>query len=198
MAMLMRPLVVSGNPPPFRIRVRRIERDVDDACPVGHELHQLPGRASIFGLIESAFWVGAPRRTQRGDVDDVRVRRMNDDAADGLGLLEAHRLPGQAAVRRLVDAAPWRDRVARVRLAGAGPDLHRVARCDREHAHRDDALVVEDRSPGDAIVDGLPDAARGSRGKERLRRRRDAGDVGDPAHGVRRPDVPPPKAGDGL
>ena len=50
------------------------------------------------------------------------VLRMDDDLADLERLLQAHVLPGLAAVGGLVDAVAVGDGVARVVLAGADPD----------------------------------------------------------------------------
>src|SRR5690348_5001529 len=94
-----------------------------------------------------------------------------------LRLLEPHQLPGEAAIRRLVDAAAGLDGVSRILLAGTCPDLHRVRRRDRERAHRDYRVVVEDRTEGHAGIGGLPDAAAGGSDEEGLRRARDAGNV---------------------
>src|SRR5690606_7196504 len=97
----------------------------------------------------------------------------------------------EATVGRLEDAAARRDRVARVRLAGAEVDHVRIARRDREVAERGDAVVVEDGAEGDAVVRRLPDAAGRGRDVEGLRRRRQAFDVRDAAGHVRRTDVAP-------
>src|SRR5204863_3264666 len=102
----------------------------------------------------------------------------------------------ETTVRALVDAATGLDGVARVLLAGAGPDLLRVRRRDRERAHRHTALVIEDRTERHAIVRGLPDAARGRSHEERLRRTGDTGDVGDASFEVRRTDGTPSEAGE--
>ena len=90
---------------------------------------------------------------------------MEDDAGDVLGLLRA---PGGvqvlAAVERAVDAVADRDAVARVPLARAHPDDVRIGLVDGDGADRGDRLVVEDRRPGEAAVDRLPDAAGGAAG----------------------------------
>src|SRR6478609_3456268 len=95
---------------------------------------------------------------------------MDDDAADVLRLLEPHELPRLAAVGGLVDPHSGFDGVSRILLAGARPDLVRVGWRDSERAHRDDALIVEDRSERRPGVGGLPDPTAGGRDVERLRR----------------------------
>ena len=176
------------------VRIARIHGDVDEAGPVAHELHELPALATVGGLVEAALRAVLPRRAERSDVHDVRVRGMHDDPADVLRLLEAHGLPRDAAVRALEDSAPGLDRVARILLAGAGPDLLRVRRRNREGAHGDARRRVEDGPEGRAVVRGLPDTARGGRDKERLGRARDPGEIGHATLEVRRTDRPPPES----
>src|SRR6185312_11711674 len=97
--------------------------------------------------------------------------------ADRARLFETHPLPRQAAVGRFEDSASGRNRVARVLFTRAGPHLLRVGRRNRELAHRDTRIVVEDgpeRGPG---IGRLPDAARGCRDEERARGARDSGDT---------------------
>ena len=133
---------------PDDVRVRRVERDVDEARLVARRT----SRAATSGRRPRSCRARAPdsrstaRRARRrrrcsGFVGCTTMRPI------GCVFSRPIELPRDAAVGRLVDAAARRDRVARVRLARAGPHLHRVARRDREHAHRDDALVVEHRAP---------------------------------------------------
>src|SRR5439155_26172649 len=82
----------------------------------------LPSRAAVAGLEDAALRIGGPAAAQRGDVDDIGVFRMNDDAADVLCFLEAHILPRLAAVAGFVDAVAPGDAVAGIGLAGADPD----------------------------------------------------------------------------
>ena len=121
---------------------------------------------------------------------------MDDDTADRSRFLEAHRLPGQPAVGRFENAAARRDRVARVLFAGARPHLRRVGWCDRQLAHRDAGIIVEDRPERRAGIRRLPDSARRCRHEEGFRRTRDAGDARHaPAH-VRGSNVAPAQAGE--
>ena len=131
--------------------------------PVSSEIaqHLLPGLAAVGGLVEAAVAAGAPQRSLGGDVDDVRVARIDDDLADVLGVLQADVLPADAAVARAVDAVAVADAALGVVLAGAHPHGERVVGVEGQAADRVGALVVEDRRPGDAGVGRLPHAAGG-------------------------------------
>src|SRR4029078_1307225 len=130
----------------------------------------------------------------------VGIRRMDDDAADVLRLLEPHELPRLAAVRGFIDPHPGFDGGPRIFVAGALPDLGRVGWRDSEPPHRDDALIVEDRSERRPGVGGLPDPTAGGRDIKGLRRTRDRRDVRDAPSEICRSDVPPaePREGDGI
>ena len=95
----------------------------------------LPGLAAVGRLVEAALAAGGPERSLRGDVDDVRVARIDDDLGDVLGLLEAHVRPALAAVEAAVDAVAVADVAAADVLAGADPDDVR-GRSDRSSRSR--------------------------------------------------------------
>ena len=182
-----------------RAGIRRVHRHVHEPRLVADELDELPGLAAVGGLVEPPLGVGVPDGAQRRDIHGVRVGGVHHDAADRLGLLQAHRLPGEAAVGALEDSLAGRERIARVGLAGAGPDLVGIGWGNREHSHRDDALVAvsaEDQAESGAGIDRLPDAAGRRRHEEGAGGARDAGDVADPAAHVGGSDVPPAQAGD--
>ena len=120
---------------------------------------RVPRRAAVGRLVEPALAAGRPQRPLRGDVDDVRVARIDQDLADVLGRRQPHALPRLAGVGRLVDAvAEVRAALAGV-LAGAEPDDVRVLRIDDHAAERERAAVVEDRREGGAAVGGFPQPA---------------------------------------
>src|SRR5207237_8101015 len=103
---------------------------------------------------------------------------------DLVGLLEAHVLPGLAAVGGLVDPVAVGDGVARVVLAGADPDDVAVGRCHADVADGDGGLVVELVVEGDAVVAGLEQAAGGGGDPVGRGVGLEDGDGGDaPAHG---------------
>ncbi len=78
-----------------------------------------------------------------------------------VGALEAHVLPGVAAVGGFPHAIADGDVGADVRLAGAGPDDLRIGGGHGQCAHGVDRLVVEDGLPVDAAVRGAPDPSGG-------------------------------------
>ena len=163
--------VPPAAPPPFvSPREQRaavgVERHVNHAGVGVDEEHLAPRLAAINGLEQPALVVRPPQMTERGDVDDVGIGGVNDDAADVVALLQAHVAPRGAAVHRLVDAVAPRRALTVVRLAGAGPDDVAVRGRDGDVANRECAAIcVEHRRPRDAGVDRLEDAARG-RGHE--------------------------------
>ena len=192
--------VGAAHPLPARgeqhLGVGRVHGNVDEARLVADELDELPGLAAVGRLVEAALGVRAPRPSQGGDVHDVRIGRVHDDAADRPRLLEPHRLPGEPAVGRFENAAARRDGVAGVLFARPRPHLRRVAGGDGQLAHRDAALIVEDRPERDAGVGRLPDPARRARDEKRFRRAGDADHAGGAAAHVGGADVAPAETGE--
>ena len=84
---------------------------------------------------------------------------MDDDLADVLGGLQPDVFPARTAVMADVDAVAVADVPAADVFPGAHPERVRVGRIQRQVSDRVRALAVEDRRPGRARVDGLPDPA---------------------------------------
>ena len=128
------------------------------------------------------------------DVHHIRVRRMNDDAADVARVGEAGQLPRAAGIGRLVDAVAPRRALAIVGFAGSGPDDVGVRRRHGDVANRHHRVdAIEHRRPRRALVDAPEDAAAGGRdvdGVGLTRHARDR-DVVDAAAGRRRSDAAP-------
>ena len=144
--------------------VGRIDHQVAGAGLLVHEEHVLPGDAAVERAVDAALGLGRVAVADRRRVDDVRVGRVHDDAADPARSLQPHVGPRLAGVQRLPDAVADRHVGADERLAGPGP--HDVG-VRRRHGHfpdRVDRLVVEDRTPVDAAVLRLPQPARGRAG----------------------------------
>ena len=168
-----RPVAVPGleepGPAPERphgrehlVRVLRVLDELGDAGVLVHVEDLPPGLATVGGLVDAALRAGRPDRAHGAHPEGVRIVRVQDDPVDLAGLLEAHELPGRAAVHGAVDARARIGRVAGVPLAGADPDDVAVAVVHGDRTDVGDPLVVEERRPGVAGVRGLPDTA-GSR-----------------------------------
>src|SRR6185369_17753158 len=110
----------------------------------------------------AALRILAPGVAQRSDPGDVRIRRIEDDAADVLGGVEPEVGPGAPGVDGTINTVAHADRVVQIPFAGAGPDDHGIRLEDGERTDRGDRLLVEERLPGGTAVDRLPDAARGA------------------------------------
>ena len=143
-------------------RVVRIDDDLVGAGPVVAEQDLLPGLPAVFRPVDAALRVRRRVMTERGDVHEIRVGRIDPDLGDHLRLGQADMRPCLAAVRRLVRAVALNDVAANVCLAGADVDHVRVRRRDRDRANRRGVdQSVGDRPPGHAAVGCLPQTAAG-------------------------------------
>jgi hypothetical protein len=118
-----------------------------------------PVEAAVGGAIHTALVVGGVGVAENGDVDDIGVRGVHDDAADLLRIAESDVLPGFAGVGGFIDAVADRNRGAHVGFARAHIDGVVLRRCDRDGADGGDILGVEDGSPDGAGIGSFPDAA---------------------------------------
>ena len=82
-----------------------IDDQVDESGVLIDELDIGPGLAAVGGLVQAAFLIRAEKVADRGDVYDVRIFRIDDDAADALRFLQADVGECFAAVGRFVDSA---------------------------------------------------------------------------------------------
>ena len=103
-------------------RVVGVHGDVRGAGILVDEEHLLPGPAAIRCPIDPALLLGPVAVPHRGHEDDVWVARIDDDARDAAGAVEAHVAPRLSCVSGSVDAIADGDVAANECLAGAGPD----------------------------------------------------------------------------
>src|SRR5260370_40893430 len=90
------------------------------------------------------------------DIDYVRIFRIDDDARDGLRILETHPGKGLAGIGRLVNAVTKARTLAIIRLACSHPDNIRIRQRDRYIADGSSCVSVKTRLEGRAIVRGFP------------------------------------------
>ena len=186
---IIRPAAVLPHPGVEDLGVRGIDGQV--AGPgLGIDVEDLlPGLAAVERPVDAAVLVRAPEVALGGDVDDVGIDRVDDDAADEAGLGQAHVLPGLAGVLGLVDAVAGGHGIAGRGLARADPDDIGVALRDGHRADRDRRFLVEGGGPVQPGILGLPQPARPDRGVDRRDVRLGDGEVDRPAAHVGRADV---------
>src|SRR5215470_2657649 len=92
-----------------RVRIVWIDGDVGDACVLADAENALPGLAAIGGFVEATLAARSPQRTLRCDVNDVRVFRIDRDAADVFGSSESDVAPRAPAVVRFINSVAVRD-----------------------------------------------------------------------------------------
>src|SRR5262249_45643115 len=100
-----------------RLRIARIHHDVGGAGVLVNVEPLLPRRAAIDSLEDATLGVRAPQVPDRGDVDHIRVRRIDDDAPDVARVGESRGAPRPAGIDRLVNAVPPRRTLAVVGFA---------------------------------------------------------------------------------
>src|SRR5262249_19257068 len=128
----------------------------------------LPRASAVVGAEHAPLWVLREEVPDGGDVDDVGIGGMNDDARDVMRIGESHELPRLARVGRLEDALAG-DRRPRIRLVSAAePDDLRIRGSDRNGADRFRAHAVGDVRPRGAGVCRLPESAAPGCGVDRV------------------------------
>src|SRR4029079_3436094 len=106
----------------FRIAWIESERDGSGVLVLIKNL--LPRFATIGRTKHAALFVGAVRMTERSDVNEIRIARIDEDRADLLGVAQAEMLPRLATVSRFVHAVAGGE--IRTLKSFAAADVERV------------------------------------------------------------------------
>ena len=171
-----------------------IHGEIGRAGVLVDEQHLVPGLAAVDRLEYAALGVRTPQMADGGNVHDIGVARMNDDAPDVTRFFEARGSPGATRVERLVDAVAPRGALPIVRLTGAGPHDAAVGRRDGDVADRHHRVnAIEDWRPRCALICALEHAAARRGDVDRVGRpwRPRNREIIDAASGVRGSDAPP-------
>ena len=125
-----------------------------------------PGAAAIGGAEYPTFRIPRPLPPQRRDIHDAGIGGVDQHLGDVVRLRETHVRPAAPRVGGAEHPCTGIGiaGIARLRLAGADPHDVGVAARHRHVADRECALVLEDRAPGEAVVDGLPEVPRSDAG----------------------------------
>ena len=108
------------------LRIYGVDGDVVEAGIGVDVFGLLPGLAAIRRLEKTALRIRAEEMAHGRHVNDARIGRVHDDAADGLRVVQPEMIPGFAAVGGAPDAVADRRTLAIVGLAGADVDDVRI------------------------------------------------------------------------
>src|SRR5438445_6271985 len=116
--------------------------------------------AAVRGAEDAALLLRTGCATKRAGKDDVRIRGMDNDAADTSGVRQPHVRPGLTGVDRFVDTIAHHVAVANdPGFTGACPNHAWIRGRDRERADGRGRLLVKDRVPAIAPITRLPNTA---------------------------------------
>src|SRR5439155_22349712 len=122
-------------------------------------LDVLPGASAIGGSEKPSITTCSPQGACRSSEDDLRTRRMDNDASDVLRLPESHVRPRLSTILRLVDSISPRRAALVVRLARSNPNDVRIARRNGDVTNRCSTLMIEDWLPGRSAIRRFPDSS---------------------------------------
>ena len=80
-------------------RTIRIHGEINHAGVFIDEEHVVPGFAAVSGFEHTTLFVWSPQVTQHSRVDNVRIARIDNYAANMFGVAQSHVLPGLAGVQ---------------------------------------------------------------------------------------------------
>jgi len=133
--------------------------DVGDADVGAFVENAGPVRAAIGGFVHAALIARTVGVAQHAHVDGLRVRGIDENAADVPRIVEADVRPGLARVVGAVHAVAGGQVGADVRLARADVDHAGIGRRHGDGPNGRYRLMIEDRIPHGAGVGGLPHPA---------------------------------------
>ena len=168
-------------------RIRRIDLHLRGARVAVDEQRLVPGAAAVGGPKHAALVVGTVGMAHPCHEHDVRVRGVDNDAADLLDVAQADVPPRSSAVGGFEDPVTDAQVGTMEALAAADVDDLWIRGRDGDVANRTGWRRVEDRMPRAAVVVGFPHAAVVGADKEHSRLRRHA-DTADRAARAERSD----------
>src|SRR5208282_6563273 len=98
--------------------------------------------SDIDGFIDAALFVRPESMPLRAYIKDVRILRVDDNAADLARIFQANMIPRRATVSGPVNAVTGRKVLANIRLARSGVNNSRIGRSYGQCANRSHPLAV--------------------------------------------------------
>ena len=136
-----------------------VEDEIDCAHAIIDKQDLLPGSSSVGRSEHSAFGVLREQVSHGGNVDHIRIGRMDHDARDVVGVGESGELPRRSGIDGLEHSLSGVRR-SRVRLIpGSHPDHVRIRRRNRDRANCRRADVIGDIRPSRTGVRRLPESS---------------------------------------
>ena len=145
-----------------RIWVRGVHDHVDHASLVVHKQDFLPCFSAVRRFVDAPFVVRSVEATERSDVNDIGVFRMNQDSTNLVRLLESHVFPSGAAIGRFINPIAIGDRVARICFTCSDPNNVGIVGVHCNGTNRNRFLFIKLMRDSRSMVDGLKDST-GSR-----------------------------------
>src|SRR5215469_231192 len=112
------------------VRIREIELNIDAAGLVVYVKNSLPCLAAVARTENAARGIRPEWVSQCGDVDDIRILRVNDHPSDRVSIAKSRVFPGLAGVDGFVHAIAHHDVSTDAGFAGADIDHIRVGWSD--------------------------------------------------------------------
>ena len=143
--------------------IGRVHRQIGRAGFVVDLQDSFPRGAAVLASIDAALLAGAPDLALYGNVNEVRVPGVHDDAGDLSCIGQANMFPGRAGIRGLVHAVTVTGRdTPDGRLARAYVDDIDVGIRNGNRTNRADTeIFIGNVLPGNTRIPGLPDTATG-------------------------------------
>ena len=140
-------------------RVRWIEQHVSAANVLVLVQHHGERLTSIGRAKDAALFVWSIRMAGDGDQNRVGVTRINGDLRNLLPIAQTQVHPGVARICRSVNPVSDRQVGSLQAFATAGINNAGIGWCYGDTADRPSRLIIEDWSPGAAVIVGLPNTA---------------------------------------
>ncbi len=149
------PIALPGNGIQDLI-IGRVDGNFHNTYLLGNVEDLFPCLATVGGFKNAALLVVGVLMAKGSNIHDVIILRIDDDAADVVSVVESHVLPCATRVDRFKYPRPGKRTTCHVRFTSADPDQVRVLVRYRDDRDRGSRLVLKDRFPSRAIVEGFP------------------------------------------
>ena len=140
-----------------RLIVRRIHDDFDNPDFFGDVENFLPGFSSIRGFKHPPFFVIAIVVTKSCDIDNIRIIGVDENPRDMVSVMQAHICPSLSSICGFKHSGSGKWAPRHQDLSCTHPDNVGIGWSDGDTSDCKCGLILEDRFPGGAVVNGFPE-----------------------------------------